>query len=468
MFFNLTMLRLDRRRSEFTFIFNRIIYRQLSINIIPFEKIDSIIKNEKKENTSALYASKSPKKKNAYSLFQYSIKQDFRYLNEIFKNLDDYKLNLKARRIESINLNQLQSDYELVKKNENEIENLEMKKTYSTNTINFKIKNTFDKSEKDKLLKSDEIKSLINECKFIDNKIESLQTLEFHLFDEFYVNSLKLPNLLHPNAPLDDNSSILFESKNEELPLEMIPFNFNSKWSFRLQPNDITSHYLCGDYAKLELVLMEYFRQKLRNFKNFEYIKSASLIKSALIEGCGDDFYNSEKFFNSIDWTIGGKSNKNFMEIMLLHFTGTSSLYSLILSFVNSTIKSASLPRFVYTCGRNNEPYRGHVNQFDILAICSNDQLLSNKNLEEQIKNKLTVGSNLSCDKLFNENDSSVIFTHFVSLLSSLYKELNIHYRVVSVAAHLLKSSECYKITFDAFVKNEGKFKTVSIIACEF
>ena len=143
-------------------------------------------------------------------------------------------------------------------------------------------------------MKSDEINLLISESKLIEKKIQELIALNFQSADEFYLNALKLPNSLHPNCPSEETNLVLYEHKSDETKMGKIKFNFNTKWSFRMQPADISSRYLCGDYANLELVLIEYFNQKLKQINKYEYIKSSSLFKPAIIEGCGDNVFDSQ------------------------------------------------------------------------------------------------------------------------------------------------------------------------------
>lgn len=266
---------------------------------IAYEAIDVIRKKEEKANSSSLFKTSSQKE---YSLFNYLIKQDFNFLNELVNNSDNLVKNLEKRRLDAINIENFKSDYELIKKNENEVRNHEKEKEKLTKEINFKIKQT-PQVQKQSLMKSDEMQLLIRKCKNIDEIIQSLKTLNFQSTDQFYLNALKLPNLLHPNTSSEENNLVLFEHKSEGSRMEKMKFNFNTKWSFRMQPSDITSRYLCGDYANLEFALIEYFTQKLKYFNGFEYIKSSSLVKSSIIEGCGDNFFDSEKFINTIQWS---------------------------------------------------------------------------------------------------------------------------------------------------------------------
>jgi hypothetical protein len=416
------------------------------------------IQDYRKSKKTALYIIENAEtqKKLQLQMFPYLFRPDLSFLNELFSDLQTFKKNVSSRKLQ-INIEKMKSEYLQVKSLENEIKKLKMQKETITKRIAEVAKSSKLTSNQDKEI-DDEVKNLINQSQDIKFKIDEVNMKFSELKKAFYPNFLHLPNKLHPNAPTEN--MLLYEHKNEKNSSSKIDFKFNSDWSFRIIKSDISSCYLCGDYARLEFVLNEYFSRKLKQCQNFEYIKSASLFKSALVEGCGTDFQDEAKLLSVIRWSTDVITN-----VDLLHFTGTSSLYSLILSFAHTRLYENNLPWIVYTNGKNYEPFRGQVSQYDILAVCSKSQKF-NCSLDVQIKNMVTKNVGVDLQSLFQVVDCENTIVHFVQLVSLLLQDLNISFRVVSVAAHFLKSSECYKIAFEVFIPSENRFRTVSVKFC--
>ena len=425
----------------------KILYRSVTYqNINEYRKIES--------KKSSLHVSKYSQN-NRYSLFKNLIKQDFSFIKDLVKNLDDVNKNLIARKLPAIDTKLFKDEYLHISKKLEEINTLIEQK----NEISLKVANLNRKTDKD--MNSDsELKSLIingqklkEEIFYLEDKLEKNK-------ENFYFSVLKLPNELNPKTPLETNEVLFKNEINQNIQTFQVPFNFNTKWSFQTNVSDITSQYRCGDYSKMEFILSEYISRKLKGFQNFEYVKGCSLVKSLIVEGCGEDYNDSNKFFNSINWseeTLKG-INKNFANIELLHFTGTSSIYSLLLNFANSTVSLKHLPRIVFTNGKNYEPFREHLNQVDILALCSN--IKTNDMLMNRIKKELTHETDLK--SLFNVTDTENIIIHFIKLMTLLYKELNIQYQLIAVAAPLLRAGESFRIALEIFL--DGHFHPVSIL----
>jgi seryl-tRNA synthetase len=286
------------------------------------------------------------------------------------------------------------------------------------------------------------------------------------------------------------NDSIIVDSK---LVKPSYAANLDDNWSFAEQSsNDLNSRYLVGAYAKLERALVDYMQEKISSLGCFEHIKSASMFKSAIVEGCGQSFYDPANTLNVVRFhsTSGHKSQppkqKGQTNIELLHLTGSSSIQALVLNFVRASISSKHLPWGVFTNGTTLTPKKGQRNTYDVLIQCADksalvlendspsaslnetylDSILTNgKAYLNEIKSQLSTFLNAQNENIGDLNSNKNIDTIFVDLCKMfvyIYKDFGLPIRFVCLNANELKQAESFKIEVQAYLPSEQNFTTVS------
>ena len=288
------------------------------------------------------------------------------------------------------------------------------------------------------------------------------------------------------------NDSIVIDSK---LITPKYASKLKENWSFVEQSStDFNNRYMTGAYAKLEQALVDYIHDKLHTLTGFEHIKSVSMFKSAVVEGCGQSFYEPSNVFNIVRFghanNNSDKKNPN-SNIELLHLTGSSSLQALVLNFVRTQINSKYLPWTVFTNGKTYTPKKGQRNTSDILVQCdakskylfendAPDSCLTEENLNSimnygrfylnEIKSQLTSFLNDLkteamdfSDHLGHENKNiDEIFIDLCKLCTYIYKDFHLPIRLVCLDANELKQVESFKIEVQAFLPSQNNYLTVN------
>lgn len=249
-------------------------------------------------------------------------------------------LNLAARHIH-LNLDHLQKDFFKMRSLEDQIDLLKQEKDQISEQINALVKSQGGAGSKKKTMQSQKAKQLLKSANEVKIKINQISKELVPLQEIVNIACLRLPNTLHYstlylhkyhlNQFLDNELFIYTEPKDEQA--RSVLFEFNSRdigniknrgylldgannwqtvlqdsvviqgknhpakysgknldnWSFIEQSaidSVLNNRYLCGTYAKLEQCLSDFFLSKIKELdkeENFEYIKSASMFKSALV-----------------------------------------------------------------------------------------------------------------------------------------------------------------------------------------
>lgn len=449
-------------------------------------------------------------------------------------------LNLTARHIH-LNLDHLQKDFFKMRSLESQIDLLKKEKDLISNEINNLVKSKGGIGSKKKTMRSQDVKNLLksaNEIKLnINSFLEELSPLQ----EIVNIACLRLPNTLHYstlylhkyhlnryldsdlfiyNEPLDEQvRSVLFEFNSQamdKLRQRNYLFNGNNNWQTVLQDSIIihgkylpakyfnknldnwsfidqsaidsvlNNRYLCGTYAKLEQCLNDFVLGKIQDLnknQDFEYIKSTSMFKSALVEGCGKKFNDFRNIFNVVRF---GNSNSN---IELLHLTGSSSICALILNFVRTSIKKNYLPWTVFTNGKTYSPKKGQQNTIDFLTLTSDSSSFLEKSdneskseeglTDEFLKLILNNGKSYLSDikndlekylikpdmnhLLHHEKSIDEIIVSYLKLFIYIYREFNIPIRFVCINAYDLNSRDSFKIKVEAYLPSEQNYVAVRL-----
>lgn len=447
-------------------------------------------------------------------------------------------LNLTARHIH-LNLEHLQNDFFKMRSLEAQIERLKREKDQISDQINNLVKSSGGIGSKKKTMQTEDAKKLLKSANEIKLKINKIMDELVPLQEIVNIACLRLPNTLHYSAlylhkyhlnryldseifihhePMDEQArSVLFEFNSQTLEKikhrtylldgcnnwqtilkdsiiikgKKVIAKYSTKtldnWSFIEQTaidSVLNNRYLCGTYAKLEQCLSDYFLDKIQQLnkkENFEYIKSASMFKSALIEGCGKSFNDFRNNFNVVRF---GNSVSN---IELLHLTGSSSISALVLNFVRTSIKKKYLPWTVFTNGKTYSPKKGQLNTIDFLTLTSDNSSLlykydkvskSAEGLTDQFL-KLILNNGKSylldikdqldkylikpdCDSLYHSDKSiDQIIVSYLKLFVYAYREFDIPIRFVCINAYDLNSRDSFKIKIEAYLPSEQNYVAV-------
>jgi hypothetical protein len=288
------------------------------------------------------------------------------------------------------------------------------------------------------------------------------------------------------------NDSIVIDSK---LIRPRYAASLEENWSFVEQASDdLNNQYLVGSYAKLERALLDYTHDKIRSVGCLEHIKSASLFKSAIVEGCGQSFYDPTNTLNVVRFAHKSSPSKGGQDkpakesntsIELLHLTGSSSLQALVLNFVRTSISPKHLPWGVFTNGNTYTPKKGQRNTYDVLVQCAdksslvleNDSpssllneayldsiLTSGKDYLNEIKSNLTGFVNAqqpSISDFMTDKSLDKIFIDLCKMFVYIYKDFGLPMRFVCLNANELKQAESFKVEVQAYLPSEQNYTTV-------
>lgn len=484
------------------------------------------------------------------SPFQNVISSDVN-IDQLFQSENMQKsclnVNLTARHGE-LDLNKLKEDYNHMKKLEAKIESLEKEKESISASINNLIKERGGMKCRKATMQSEEGKELIEAASNIKKEISKIEELLIPIKEIVNIACNRMPNSLHfstlythscqqnpsqksKNYPFkhvtdteDNLKPILFEFNIETFDFVRNKVKFlsgethwerllndsivvdskltkpnyskklNENWSFVEQANsDLNTKYMTGTYAKLEHALCFYLYDKLSSLNSFEHIKSASLFKSPIVEGCGQAFNDPFNLFNVVRFGQG-QSKQSHSNIELLHLSGSSSLQALTLNFVRTLIKEKHLPWSVYTNGKVYTPKKGQRNSYDILVQCANKSsyifenespnsylteeylnsiLTSGNSYLNEIKTKLSKFvhdmSKMSEEELVkqlghDEKGIDEIFVDLCKMLVYIYKDFHIPMRIVCLNANELKQMESFKCEIQAYVPSQQNYITVGKI----
>jgi len=445
------------------------------------------------------------------------------HLFEANNNLISLNVNLSSRHIH-LDLEKLKQDYHKVKQLEKAVNELNKEKEIISNKINNLVKLKGGKLSKKLIMQTDEAKDLLAAGHTLKSKINKIQDELEPLKEIVNVACLRLPNHVHCSSLYIYNSQFLtnknpkheFDTENN---YKFILFNLNknylskmklidwntlsvNKWSFVKTTSSesmiANSRYLVGDYAKVEQALVSYVYDKINtlnslnnsDLKPFEHVKSISMFKSAIVEGCGQNFSDSRNIFNIVRFSNSSHSSTTSAQnhqqqqtnVELLHFTGASSLNALILDFVRTRTDSTCLPWTVYTNGKNYSPKHGQVNCFEMLTLCSDkseNMVNEIKDLSEQTMQKFLQAGSVYLDKMrtelenflsknqldelihSNEKKIDTILIDILKLFVFLFKDMNIPIRFVCANTHHLGATESMRVDIQAYLPSEKHFVTV-------
>ena len=430
-------------------------------------------------------------------------------------------VNLSARHL-NLNLSQLKDDYLKFKVLNDKIEKLNLKKHEISEKIKDLVKSNGGMKLKKETMESEEAKKLLNDGNEIKNEINKIMEDLIPTEEFISIACLRLPNSLHSSAMFIYYSQINkdLEFDNNDYTNELVLFNLNKhtsrfnqlqlspndwqyilrssgseknvlgdKWSFVEKPiceSGLNNRYLVGSYAKLEQATVDYIYDKINKLNDFstssfEHFKSVSMFKSAIVEGCGENFNDPNQNLNIVRFSRSGK----LLDTELHHLTGSASLNGLVLNFVRTQISKKYLPWTVYTNGKSYSPKHGQVNSFDFLTLCQDKSklVIDNQQNIDNMKHFLSEGQTylnkisqeldkfssmdqFNLNELISSNKNikkiDQMFIDHIKMFIYVFKDFNqIPIRFVCLNPSELKNSESFRIEAQAYLPSERNYITV-------
>lgn len=236
----------------------------------------------------------------------------------------------------------------------------------------------------------------------------------FHDIEEEFINTfLALPNKLLPNTPNDSEIVSSYGTPHTGTELQ---HHLQSEQFMEFTHDGL--YFLRNEAAKFDfefpLKCLDYFQQR-----DYIQFKNAEFAKTVIIEGAGiplDSLYEVTHSFHE------NCSN-------LVHLVGSGSWLSFLGFMANIKIDKASLPMQFISAGKIYQPINTHsFSLFDASQSTAVQIFLAGT--QEQMNDK---------------------FNKTLELISQIYKMIDIHFRIVHVAANQLQPAECFAARFEMY-----------------
>ncbi|XP_072934465.1 serine--tRNA synthetase-like protein Slimp [Epargyreus clarus] len=249
------------------------------------------------------------------------------------------------------------------------------------------------------------------------------------------VETLKIPNILHPSTP-DGENKVIFEYLSKptkvmnhlEVGRDLNLLNFTKN----------ENYYLKSDAAIFELGAKFYFSQALKE-NNFVQFSNPDFVKSIIVEGCGEDHTDADSTF------ILHHNEDTKMNIdSRLHLTGAGSLFSFFAYHAKNVLHGKVLPLKYFAMGRNYKPSPEdedclfHVSQASVIQIF------------EVTK---------SADDLEN------LLQEVSEVVKKCYKDLGYHFRLSILPADKLYMWESLRVAIEMYSTSLNSYVEVGNIS---
>ena len=246
---------------------------------------------------------------------------------------------------------------------------------------------------------------------------------------------LKIPNILHPNTPENEDRILELDAYKPDFPvLSHVQLGENSS-ELTLTDNCHTGYYLKGRLAKLELHLSRKCKNHFLN-SGFGLVSGPDFVTSLMIEGCGQDFTDPKSVF-ALEPTHSFDSRETTVDG--LHLVGSASIYSQMAYFCKfCLLNKSSLPISKFTIGWRYRPRPSE----------SVSQGLFETQQTKQVEILHAFGHDSELDE----------FNHVLEHVVDLYKQIHLPFRIVVRSAPKLKQIEKYRVALEILSPHSGRY----------
>ncbi|XP_077993176.1 uncharacterized protein LOC144447144 [Glandiceps talaboti] len=340
----------------------------------------------------------------------------------IMDNIDLMKKNVKDRKM-TFDFENLSKLWLEVQKLQVDVEALEEKK--------LKI-NLIAKEIAKKDVSAAEKQTIRQQSKQLRKELKKLNTLYSNLSDELFISALQLPNFTHIDTPSGAEGVVIEQYRDKPKDEVWRKSHVDvGKQKDILSVDHRLVHpgvcYLKKEAALLELALMSWMSENLQNHGLLP-LSCPEMFKQLITEGCAFD--------NKQVYSVIGSDS-------VLRLTGVS-LMSFVAYFTMMVLENNSLPVKSYTMGRNYNPV--NENQ-EFKSLCDMHQS-SMVHLFGLTKN--------------STEESEEMFEEYMTVLKSLFSQLQLHYRIVNVPSCQMSLPMTRKSSVQMWLPSEKRYVEVS------
>ncbi|XP_039751954.1 serine--tRNA synthetase-like protein Slimp, partial [Pararge aegeria] len=281
----------------------------------------------------------------------------------------------------------------------------------------------------------DGIEKLKIQLALLKENIKKLKVPLWSAEEMAVVESLKLPNTLHPLTP-DQGRNIIYQYSS-------LPSNSKNHLEIGKNQNLIhftknENYYLQGNAAVFELGA-KFYLSKILKQNNFIQFCNTDFTKSLVVEGCGLDHTDPNTTFilhNNED--AEGNSDSR------LHLTGAGSIYSFFAYHTKNVLHHKVLPLKYFAIGRQYVPSPTeedslfHVSQSSVVEM-----FIVTKN----------------CTEL------DAILDDVIVIIKDIYAQLGYHFRLSLVPANQLNMWESLRLSIEMYSGSQKDYVEVGNIS---
>lgn len=249
------------------------------------------------------------------------------------------------------------------------------------------------------------------------------------------VESLKLPNFIHPRTPVGYSEVIHTQGTPPQNNKDHLKIGTKQRLiNFKKNEN----YYLTGDAAMFELGAKFYCNDVLKS-NGFTQFSNPDFVKSVIVEGCGEDHRNPDATF-ILHHNEDSKVNPDSR----LHLTGGASLCSFFAYHAKNVLHAKSLPLNYFSMGcqyapsSTDEDSLFHVSQASVVQIF-----------------------NVSKDHA----QHNTAFDKIIDILKETYSKLGYHYRLTILPADKLLTWESMRVAVEMYSSSMKAYVNVAEIS---
>jgi seryl-tRNA synthetase len=289
----------------------------------------------------------------------------------------------------------------------------------------------------------EQIETAKNDLIEIRKKSKSIMKERWDIEETIAMPSLRLPNFLHNDTPIGENDKEIHIG-NVQKPLEALLKCHEDHPDVEFSNASPGAVFLQGQLVLDELELVEKAQRYLHDY-SFDMIACPDMIRSATIEGC------DAKAYGNPGETLCLKKTSDLGDLnsgLGSHLVGGASFPAMVSYFVkNIILNSDVMPINLMSIGRQYTPII----------------------VEHKCRKSLYCGQQSSAIGILSlhptEESMENIFDDLIEKVKVFYDKLGLHYRLVSVSASKLKTSQSFRLDIEMFSPLEQSHVTVGSLA---
>lgn len=331
---------------------------------------------------------------------------------EFVKRLGDRKQlqqNIARRKVTDLNLEDIFAQWDFFETLQLKKQAIE-KRRKEVSKLTLESMRLEDSSEKENLLRKYK-----NEGEVLREDLRALRNHSYSVEEQFINDFLAIPNDLHTDTP--DEVKEFF--KFQDIPENSSSCDIHLEYEEFVDYYDETAFYLKKAAAKFDLKFPFYCTDRFRNNNGFKLFSNPDFAKTAVVEGAGVPV--NELFL------VGNEGDEKCTN--LIHLVGNGSMLSFLGFITKLSVPLPMMPLGWVCTGKQYQPSK--PNDLGLYDVCQSTAVqMFSAGLEQQVHE---------------------IFRDILKQIIELYKQFNLHFRVVYVPAYELKAAECLKMRIEMY-----------------